>query len=120
MSEIINSLKDVVNPKRREEATAPTYNPEERGPSTTAPEQKGHPQVAPPSHHTAESLLEGPDGSSPKVATNVNLKAKEGTYGPHKSRIANFLDPRVDSDRDGRPAHGTSDLGSVAGREASK
>jgi hypothetical protein len=34
----------------------------------------------------------------------------EGTYGPHSSRIANALDPRVDSDRDhrGHPAAGTT------------
>jgi len=33
--------------------------------------------------------------------------APEGTYGPHSSRMANALDPRVDSDRDG-PRGGTT------------
>ncbi|KAK3948088.1 hypothetical protein QBC32DRAFT_222770 [Pseudoneurospora amorphoporcata] len=31
--------------------------------------------------------------------------APTGTYGPHDSRAANTLDPRVDSDRDGRAAN---------------
>ncbi|KAK1830991.1 hypothetical protein QBC39DRAFT_372302 [Podospora conica] len=30
--------------------------------------------------------------------------APEGTYGPHTTRTANTLDPRVDSDMDGRAA----------------
>lgn len=30
-----------------------------------------------------------------------------GTHGPHNSRVGNTLDPRVDSDRDGRGALGT-------------
>jgi hypothetical protein len=29
-------------------------------------------------------------------------------FGPHDSNIANKLDPRIDSDRDGRAAHGTT------------
>ncbi|KAK0649551.1 hypothetical protein B0T16DRAFT_410301 [Cercophora newfieldiana] len=33
---------------------------------------------------------------------NPRSTAPEGTYGPHTSRVANALDPRVDSDRDGR------------------
>lgn len=34
--------------------------------------------------------------------TQVGSGAPEGTYGPHNSRLANAVDPRVDSDRDGR------------------
>lgn len=33
--------------------------------------------------------------------------APAGTHGPHSSRVGNTLDPRVDSDRDGRGALGT-------------
>jgi len=32
-------------------------------------------------------------------------EVREGTYGPHKSRMANAMDPRVDSDRDGGIMH---------------
>lgn len=40
----------------------------------------------------------------------------EGTHGPHSSRIANAADPRVDSDRDNRGAHGG--YGNTAGSGA--
>lgn len=43
-----------------------------------------------------------------------------GTYGPHRSRIANTLDPRVDPGRDGRPSHGLSDYGGAAAKPANK
>jgi len=32
----------------------------------------------------------------------------EGTHGTHNSRVANAADPRIDSDRDHRAAHGTT------------
>lgn len=41
--------------------------------------------------------------------------APEGTYGPHRSRIANALDPRVDSDRDNRGTTGNAATGRHAG-----
>jgi len=37
--------------------------------------------------------------------------APAGTHGPHGSRVANAADPRVDSDRDGRGALGSSGPG---------
>ncbi|KAL2023107.1 hypothetical protein VTK56DRAFT_3713 [Thermocarpiscus australiensis] len=37
--------------------------------------------------------------------------APAGTYGPHGSRVANAADPRVDSDRDGRGALGSTGPG---------
>ncbi|SPQ23511.1 bb116bb2-ad7c-418d-999a-b643c8e1eb28 [Thermothielavioides terrestris] len=53
---------------------------------------------------------------APKLACNVGFGAPEGTYGPHKSRVANVLDPRVDSDRDGWPSQGLSDYGGAAAK----
>ncbi|KAL2192710.1 hypothetical protein P885DRAFT_47005 [Corynascus similis CBS 632.67] len=38
--------------------------------------------------------------AQPGQAHVVNNSAPEGAYGPHSSRLANTLDPRVDSDRD--------------------
>jgi len=32
MSEIVENLKEAINPARREKATVPTYDPEQRGP----------------------------------------------------------------------------------------
>ncbi|KAL2171303.1 hypothetical protein VTG60DRAFT_3190 [Thermothelomyces hinnuleus] len=37
--------------------------------------------------------------------------APEGSHGPHNSRVANAVDPRVDSDRDGREAGRTAGHG---------
>ncbi|KAK4443881.1 hypothetical protein QBC34DRAFT_416302 [Podospora aff. communis PSN243] len=45
-------------------------------------------------------------GSAGYGAGNAHVGAPEGTYGPHNSRMANALDPRVDSDRDGRGGNG--------------
>jgi len=47
-------------------------------------------------------------GGAPMTHTT---NAPEGTYGPHSSRLANAVDPRVDSDRDNRthaPVQGQS------------
>lgn len=38
-------------------------------------------------------------------------EVREGTYGPHNSRMANAMDPRVDSDRDGGVMHGGAQQG---------
>jgi hypothetical protein len=35
MSEIVENLKDAIDPARREKATVPTYDPEQRGPYAT-------------------------------------------------------------------------------------
>jgi len=123
MSDIIENLKDAVNPSRREKGTAPDYDPRTRGAYTEAPTEQ--PQLAPPrdgkpaaENNAAESnhtKMTAPD-SSPKLATNANFNASQGTYGPHKSRIANALDPRVDSDRDGHPTHGVSGYGGASSK----
>jgi hypothetical protein len=39
----------------------------------------------------------------------------EGTHGPHSSRLANAVDPTVDSDRDHRGAPVSTGLGSNTG-----
>ncbi|KAK3385709.1 hypothetical protein B0H63DRAFT_473444 [Podospora didyma] len=54
--------------------------------------------------------------AAPGGAYNTNTATtgggvREGTYGPHNSRIANALDPRVDSDMDGRGTTGTTGAG---------
>jgi hypothetical protein len=38
------------------------------------------------------------------MGTGATQNVSEGTYGPHTSRVANAMDPRVDSDRDNRAA----------------
>lgn len=52
------------------------------------------------------SLGRGGGAAATRAPGNVNTanstNVSEGTYGPHKSRLANALDPRVDSDLDNR------------------
>ncbi|KAB5572594.1 hypothetical protein GE09DRAFT_677945 [Coniochaeta sp. 2T2.1] len=49
--------------------------------------------------------------------TGSNTGAREGEHGPHSSRAANALDPRVDSDRDGSrnagAAYGSNQFGTT-------
>ena len=61
----------------------------------------GSQPVAPmaPMHHSA-----GGGASAGMMSGGLRGEAPEGTYGPHSSRMANAVDPRVDSDRDGRGA----------------
>lgn len=46
-------------------------------------------------------------GSGATGMTGTGGKVPEGVHGPHSNRVMNALDPRVDSDRDGRAAIGT-------------
>ena len=126
MSDIIENIKEALNPKEREQATVPDYDPHTRGPypdnqasvvvnPATANSQS---QVSPPKGDVPDAKAATSTQESQKIASGVGFNAPKGTYGPHGSRIANFLDPRVDSDRDGRPKHGLSDVGPVAARPA--
>lgn len=52
----------------------------------------------------------------PETGSNTGYNDREGTHGPHGSRVANAADPRVDSDRDHRAAPGAySSAGNTAG-----
>jgi len=125
MSEVIENLREAINPKKREEATAPSYDPKVRGPYADAPpgqSQLDHPRgeaPAQPRTETRSDTMTAPD-LTPKAATDVNFNAPKGTYGPHSSRLANALDLRVDSDRDGSPKHGVSGYGGAAARAEKK
>lgn len=74
---------------------------------------RGHGHNAPlaPQSAAAPSSVVPPGGVGNYHAdNNLPSKVPEGTYGPHKSRMANVLDPRVDStnpdwQRDSRPAN---------------
>ncbi|RKU44378.1 hypothetical protein DL546_003334 [Coniochaeta pulveracea] len=47
--------------------------------------------------------------------TGSSATHREGEHGPHSSRVANALDPRVDSDRDGSRNAGQVGFGNAAG-----
>jgi hypothetical protein len=53
---------------------------------------------------------EAPISATAATSGAKMANAPEGTYGPHRSRLANALDPRVDSDADGRH-HGGAPAG---------
>ncbi|KAK0617711.1 hypothetical protein B0T14DRAFT_435414 [Immersiella caudata] len=124
MSGIISNLKEALNSKKRENATAPAYGPGHGPYSDNAPrqEQLDLPRGGAPTEtqtDTRTDKMTAPD-LPPKAATNTNFNAPEGTYGPHNSRLANALDPRVDSDRDGSPKHGISGYGGAAAEPEKK
>lgn len=52
------------------------------------------------------------------TTTAVGNSAPEGTHGPHHSRLANVLDPRVDSDADNRGSAGAGWNATAAGTGA--
>lgn len=70
MSEIVENLKDAVDPSRREKATVPTYDPEQRGPYA---DKKG----------TSEAELDVPkDGVNDSTA---GAKSSQGKATPAPS-----------------------------------
>lgn len=108
MSDILEALKDAVNPKRREQATTETYDPKTRGPyADRAAAGNSQPQVAPPAEAQDPGRAEQTDLSS--------TTAGQPTTGPSRSPK-----PLVDSDRDGRPSHGSSDVGPAAAKPVHK
>ncbi|KAL2168957.1 hypothetical protein VTG60DRAFT_6599 [Thermothelomyces hinnuleus] len=142
MSDLFEAIKDALNPKRREQATVETYDPHMRGPypdrppaggSQAQPESQPQPRAASAAQREEAQdagcaergdLSSGSDtaageessGQGPKLASGTGYNAPRGTYGPHKSRVANALDPRVDSDRDGTPSHGVGGYGGAAAK----
>lgn len=69
-------------------------------------------------HHTSGSTTSGVPGSSATTVagephplsghSSRTTGTTEGSHGPHDSKVANELDPRVDSDRDGSRTVGNS------------
>ncbi|KAK4107327.1 hypothetical protein N656DRAFT_785443 [Canariomyces notabilis] len=136
MSDIIENIKDAINPSRRDSATVETYDPQKRGPyADKSSAGDGQPELKPPASSEAQDPgraeqtdLSGGGGSitsqgvntgsesGKKTTSGTGFGAPQGTYGPHKSRVGNALDPRVDSDRDGRPNYGLSDYGEGAAK----
>ncbi|KAL2193037.1 hypothetical protein P885DRAFT_81630 [Corynascus similis CBS 632.67] len=132
MSDLFEAIKDAINPKRREQATVETYDPHTRGPypdrsSTGEASGQSQPQAQPQQaeandaaraertglSNTATGAIEG-SNQVPRRVSGAGYGAPQGTYGAHKSRVANVLDPRVDSDTDGTPSHGINGYGGAA------
>jgi hypothetical protein len=83
-----------------------------------------HDRTIGPNSHTSQVDATGYTGGQDTRYTHSTgvtgtSGASEGTYGPHSSRIANALDPRVDSDRDNRAAFGTTGTSGTYGTTGS-
>lgn len=110
MSDIVEALKDAVNPSRREQATGETYDASKRGPyADQGTVGDGQPELSPPSseaHHPGraeQTDLSG--GSTTSQAANTSGQsstkgtqtAHEGTCGRRRSSAAaSAVDPRGD------------------------
>ncbi|KAK1783409.1 hypothetical protein QBC45DRAFT_316005 [Copromyces sp. CBS 386.78] len=57
-------------------------------------------------HSTGNTF--GTTGTGTHAGTHTTHGTSEGAYGPHSSRAANAVDPRVDSDRDGSRTAGNT------------
>jgi len=57
------------------------------------------------SHTTSTGV--GSTGLATGTGANAHESTRSSNHGPHDSNVANKLDPRVDSDRDNRAAHGS-------------
>jgi len=53
------------------------------------------------SHNKGLSKITGAGAGHRRRSSSASSSDREGLSGPHKSKLANKLDPRVDSDRDG-------------------
>jgi len=50
----------------------------------------------------AGTVPSGTAPASPGISSAPTANVREGTYGPHSTRVGNAMDPTVDSDLDGR------------------
>jgi len=126
MSSIVNKIKEVVHSDKHSqpEGTSGPHNSRaanaadprvdsDRDGSNTVGRTAGHGEygssgIGSTGHTTGHTTGTGIGHSSGTA---------EGAHGPHNSRVANTLDPRVDSDRDGSRTTGTTGFGTT-GRTA--
>ncbi|KAK5629150.1 hypothetical protein RRF57_004865 [Xylaria bambusicola] len=67
-----------------------------------------------PTGSTTGAYDAGPTSGYSTGTTGAYGSSREGEHGPHSSRIANAVDPRVDSDRDASRTVGGNNYGSSA------
>jgi len=71
MSDILENIKDAINPSRREEATPPDYDPNKRGAYASAPSDDKQAQVNPPANTAVDQRAQA---DSVKTAPEVSSK----------------------------------------------
>lgn len=131
MSELVDAVKDAFSPKRREQATAETYDAGKRGPYPDhgAP-RDGQPELAPPSEgppggsatgqtlHTTAAGRSGNNAS--RSSPSSPAPAAESERPPHRASASAGSVPPISAESDGRPAHGEGDYGWAAARPMHK
>jgi len=86
MSNLINKIKDVIEPSQTTQTT-----------TTTAPNHHGH-------HAGAQNPV---GGAATGTGVSNSGYSASSNQGPHNSNLMNKLDPSVDSDMDGRAGRNT-------------
>jgi hypothetical protein len=122
MSSIINKAKEVLHKDKSHEAPEGTHGPHNSRMANAADPRidSDRDRRAAPTTTTGTHGLHEDAYSRPAEGVHAgNYNTAEGVHGPHNSRIANTVDPRVDSDRDNRAApHSTlGSTGATAGTE---
>ncbi|KAK4119080.1 hypothetical protein N657DRAFT_650637 [Parathielavia appendiculata] len=136
MSDIVEAIKDAVNPKRREQATVETYDPHKRGPYPDQPPTgDGQPGLSPSTTTEAQNpgTAERSDLSSTVAAggqhsgsvtsqtlNSAQPSAAQSSAGRSRSRVAEALDPRAESTGNGSGSQGLGDYGGAATKPVHK
>jgi hypothetical protein len=120
MPNIVDKIKEAVLPDKSHHKGAPEGT---HGPHNTRAANAADPRVD--SDRDNSKTMGGAGGmgtgrtagQSEYGSTGYGTGTAEGTHGPHGSRVANAMDPRVDSDRDnsrtvGGTGAGTTGMGS--------
>jgi hypothetical protein len=115
MSDIIEAMKDAVNPKRREQATVETYDAQKRGPyadrRSTGDNQL---EVAPPKNEAQNPRRAEQSDLSNAAASQSSGFTVGQTLNTTELRQSHAMDPRLEPNREDKSSHGLSDYGEAA------
>lgn len=111
MSDIIEAIKDAVNPKRREEATVEIYDAQKRGPyADRRSAGDSQPEVAPPNEAQNPGRAEQNDLSSTGAGQRTRTTVSQTPNTTNESRQSHALDP----DMEDKSSQGLGDYGAAA------
>jgi hypothetical protein len=115
MSDIIEAIQDAVNPKRREEATAETYDAQKRGPyADRRSTHDGQPEVAPPNEIQNPGRAEQNDPRNAAASQRSGPTVSQTLNTTTESRQSHAMDPCLEPDKEDKSSHGLSDYGEAA------
>ncbi|KAK4121046.1 hypothetical protein N657DRAFT_601806 [Parathielavia appendiculata] len=118
MSGIMHKVKDAVQGAVHPDKKAHHGEPEgTHGPHSSRVANAADPRVDSDrdNSHTVGAGRTAGQGEYSSTGYGTTGTHTEGTHGPHNSRVANAMDPRVDSDRDNSRTIGNTGAGRTAG-----